>query len=104
MIDNITREDDDLIAEMMSKTEETMSISEVLEGLKEYDGQFPGERWFADAYKAVAVLEADFNDSCDRIDELEKTLRDCRNELCIKCGRYRERHLGACDGCRWKDV
>lgn len=28
--------------------------------------------------------------------------RDCRNELCMKCGRYREKHLGACDGCRWE--
>ena len=28
--------------------------------------------------------------------------RDCRNELCMKCGRYTEKHLGACDGCRWE--
>ena len=28
--------------------------------------------------------------------------RDCRNELCLKCGRYTEKHLGACDGCRWE--
>jgi len=26
------------------------------------------------------------------------------NELCLKCGSYREAHLGACDGCRWKAV
>ena len=25
-----------------------------------------------------------------------------RNELCFKCGNYREAHNGACDGCRWK--
>ena len=29
--------------------------------------------------------------------------RDCRNELCIKCGNYKQKHLGACDGCRWRD-
>lgn len=34
----------------------------------------------------------------------ESTLRDCVNELCLKCGSYRERHRGACDGCRWLDV
>lgn len=28
--------------------------------------------------------------------------RDCRNELCLRCGRYTEKHLGACDGCRWE--
>lgn len=29
--------------------------------------------------------------------------RDCRNELCLYCGKYKERHNGACDGCRWKE-
>ena len=37
-------------------------------------------------------------------DRLISELRDCRNELCLRCGSYREKHLGACDGCRWKDV
>lgn len=32
----------------------------------------------------------------------ESDFRDCRNELCMKCGRYLEKHLGACDGCRWE--
>ena len=32
-----------------------------------------------------------------------KTERDAmRNELCFKCGKYREAHNGACDGCRWE--
>ena len=31
-------------------------------------------------------------------------LKDCVNELCLKCGQYRTQHLGACDGCRWKTV
>lgn len=35
---------------------------------------------------------------------LARDLRDCRNELCLKCGEYKQRHLGACDGCRWKEV
>ena len=35
---------------------------------------------------------------------MESDLRDCVNELCWKCGNYREEHLCACDGCRWKDV
>ena len=36
--------------------------------------------------------------------ELYAALRDCRNELCLRCGQYKEAHLGACDGCRWKDM
>lgn len=32
-------------------------------------------------------------------------INDLRNELCLKCGKYKDAHLGACDGCRWrKDV
>ena len=26
---------------------------------------------------------------------------DCRNELCFRCGEYKNRHNGACRGCRW---
>ena len=31
----------------------------------------------------------------------QRRAQDARNELCQKCGRYREAHKGACDGCRW---
>ena len=34
---------------------------------------------------------------------LKSNLKDCRNELCLKCGKYREAHNGACDDCRWDD-
>ena len=29
-------------------------------------------------------------------------VRDMRNELCLRCGNYKEAHLGACDDCRFK--
>lgn len=32
-----------------------------------------------------------------------RDFRDCRNELCLRCGGYERRHLGACDGCRWRN-
>lgn len=37
-----------------------------------------------------------------QIDRLKRDLKDCRNELCLYCGKYKERHLGACDECRWR--
>ena len=37
-------------------------------------------------------------------ESLKITLKDCVNELCLKCGSYLEEHLGACDGCRWKPI
>ena len=36
-------------------------------------------------------------------DEARKQLHEAKNELCCKCGKYREAHNGACDGCRWKE-
>lgn len=39
----------------------------------------------------------------DTLQALQKENRDLRNELCQRCGKYREAYLGACDGCRWKD-
>lgn len=38
-----------------------------------------------------------------QIDRIQRDLKDCRNELCLYCGKYKERHNGACDGCRWKE-
>ena len=39
--------------------------------------------------------------ACKERDELKKELAAMRNELCCKCGKYREAHNGACDWCRW---
>ena len=40
--------------------------------------------------------------ACKERDGLKKELDAMRNELCYLCGKYREAHNGACDGCRWK--
>lgn len=29
-------------------------------------------------------------------------IKDMRNELCLKCGDYKNANKGACDGCRWR--
>lgn len=29
-------------------------------------------------------------------------INDCRNELCLKCGNYKGKHLGLCKDCRWE--
>ena len=36
-----------------------------------------------------------------QLEASQRRAQDARNELCQKCGRYREAHKGACDGCRW---
>ena len=40
--------------------------------------------------------------ACKERDEARKQLHEAKNELCCKCGNYREAHNGACDGCRWE--
>ena len=40
--------------------------------------------------------------ACKERDEVRKQLHEAKNELCCKCGNYREAHNGACDGCRWE--
>ena len=40
--------------------------------------------------------------ACKERDEARKELDAMRNELCYLCGKYREAHNGACDGCRWE--
>ena len=68
---------------------------------------------FADAvYSAADMLENHASDRAALVAEIEKLrkqleqtkpeLAAMRNELCCKCGNYREAHNGACDGCRWK--
>lgn len=34
-------------------------------------------------------------------DEILRELKNCRNELCLKCGEYTGEYLGNCDGCRY---
>ena len=42
--------------------------------------------------------------ACKERDEARKQLHEAKNELCCKCGKYREAHNGACDGCRRKEA
>ena len=43
-------------------------------------------------------------EAADSLEDLRKENCTLRNELCLKCGRYREAHNGSCDGCRWKEI
>lgn len=38
----------------------------------------------------------------EKIERLQQEVKHCRNELCLKCGSYKEAYLGACDGCRFR--
>ena len=40
--------------------------------------------------------------ACKERDEARKELHEAKNELCYKCGNYKQAHNGWCDHCRWK--
>lgn len=42
----------------------------------------------------IEIAEEQLRKAKDIITELQ-------NELCLKCGNYKEEHLGKCDGCKW---
>ena len=42
------------------------------------------------------------HDLNDKIRSLQSELKNCRNELCLKCGNYHHSYVGACDDCRYR--
>lgn len=53
---------------------------------------------YSDNYKEA------YEEMLDLYESMKMELKTCRNELCLRCGNYREKHKGACDGCRWREV
>lgn len=40
----------------------------------------------------------------DKVLRLKEELHTMKNELCQYCGKYKQAHDGACDGCRWREM
>ena len=38
------------------------------------------------------------------VEEEQSELHAMKNELCQYCGKYKQAHEGACDGCRWREM
>lgn len=49
-----------------------------------------------------AALSAEIEKLRKQMEQTKSELNAMRNELCYKCGNYKQAHNGACDGCRWK--
>ena len=56
-------------------------------------------RWQLNTREAIAEMVMSVP-SADAVSAQD--FRDCRNELCLKCGQYQTKHLGSCNGCRWE--
>ena len=42
--------------------------------------------------------------ACFDMENQLSDLKDCVNDLCFCCGKYKKGHEGACNGCRWLQV
>ena len=40
----------------------------------------------------------------NKVLRLKEELHAMKNELCQYCGKYKQAHEGACDGCRWREM
>ena len=63
-------------------------VNEVLEKVKQTE---------IDLRIQIANLQAE-------VDNVKAELKDCVNELCLQCGKYKFEYQGACEDCRWLPV
>ena len=79
---------EELIKMAASKTDKVLQLKEELQGAKNTAEQY------------AAINETLF-DSNMKLGADRKALI---NELCQYCGKYKQAHEGACDGCRWREM
>ena len=54
------------------------------------------------AHPSEIVSKMYLRKAADAIEQLVNDRNAARNELCGYCGRYKEAHTDACDGCKWR--
>ena len=79
---------EELIKMAASKTDKVLQLKEELQGAKNT----------ADQYAAIneTLFDSNMKLGADR--------KALINELCQHCGKYKQAHEGACDGCRWREM
>lgn len=83
----------DLIENQQRHIEALMKANDSLkDAIARRDAQIEDmKQGMAQLAKAVAVKEE------------QSELHTIKNELCQYCGKYKQAHEGACDGCRWRE-
>ena len=82
-----------------------MNIDEIryftLPALKSAKSAYSHNEMGASAYLCQSA-ETAITELLDALEAKERENKALRNELCFKCGQYREAHNGSCDGCKWR--
>ena len=77
----------ELLDVAVSKTNKILRLKEELQGAKNTAEQY------------AAINETLFDSNM----KLGADRKDLINELCQYCGKYKQAHEGACDGCKWRE-
>lgn len=63
------------------------------------------------AYEDTGLTPGDIKELLDmavsktnKVLRLKEELHTIKNELCQYCGKYKNAHEGACDGCKWREM
>lgn len=56
------------------------------------------------AYDSISKLDASNSRLMAANEKLAADRKALINELCQYCGKYKQAHEGACDGCRWREM
>lgn len=56
------------------------------------------------AYNSISQLDASNSGLMAANEKLAADRKALLNELCQYCGKYKQAHEGACDGCKWRDM
>ena len=67
--------------------------------------------WRLEDYEDTGLTPGDIKELLDvavsktnRVLRLKEELHTMKNELCQYCGKYKQAHEGACDGCKWREM
>ena len=55
-------------------------------------------------YDSISQLDGANSSLMAANEKLAADRKDLINELCQYCGKYKQAHEGACDGCRWREM
>lgn len=57
-----------------------------------------------DHYDSISQLDGANSSLMAANDKLAADRKALINELCQYCGKYKQAHEGACDGCKWREM
>jgi AmiR/NasT family two-component response regulator len=102
--------------ELMERLTQRLRTGEVLMA-SDYEEKYTEQEWISvlqdrlAAYEDTGLTPGDIKElldmamsKTDKVLRLKEELHTIKNELCQYCGKYKQAHEGACDGCKWREM